>query len=270
VVLDAASLSDGEMLSITREMSYSETSFVLGNGSGGFNVRIFTPEGEIPFAGHPTLGTAFVILKEVLQKPRREIVLNLKGGRVPVRVEGGSKGGSGEEFFWMTHPEGNFGETLSKEQAALALNVESGDLMPNAPVIDVSTGFPYFVVPLRNLEALARAAVNTGLCAGLTAETRAKAFLLFCPEALSEKNDLTMRVFCHYYGIPEDPATGSAAGCLGEYLLKYDLFRGEGIDIRAEQGHQVKRPSLLRIRGRRGERVSVGGRIFKVASGSLL
>jgi len=132
---------------------------------------------------------------------------------------------------------------------------------------------PFFIVPLKSLEALKRSRVNPEKLYALIAETEAKAFLLFCPETLSAENDLQVRVFADALGVPEDPATGSANGCLAGYLVQHRYFGAARVSVRVEQGYEVGRPSLLRLSAEEkvGEvSVFVGGRVISVVRGELV
>ena len=140
------------------------------------------------------------------------------------------------------------------------------------PVQEVSTGLPFVMVPLQNLAALKRARVDRDRCLALLAEAQAKALLVFSPEPYRRRNDLSVRVFADYYGVPEDPATGSANGCLAAYLARHRYFGSDRIDASAEQGHEIGRPSLLYLRASNeadGISVSVGGGVKMIAHGSL-
>lgn len=272
VVRRAASLPDQEMQKIARETNFSETTFILKDeeSRGGFDVRIFTPQKEMPFAGHPTLGTAYIIQQEILQQPVRDVILNLKVGPIPVTF---TYGGADPDVLWMKQIAPRFGATLETGRAAPVLGLEPGDLDPRFPVQSVSTGVPFFIVPLKTREALKRSRVDQEKLYDLIKDTEAKAFLLFCPETLSSENDLQARVFAHALGVPEDPATGSANGCLAGYLVKHRYFGAPRVSVRVEQGYEIGRPSLLRLNAeeRAGEvSVFVGGRVIPVARGELV
>ncbi len=132
---------------------------------------------------------------------------------------------------------------------------------------------PVFVVPLKNLDAAKRAKIKRDEYFELIEEMQAKAVLVYCPETYDSKNDLNVRVFVDYYGIPEDPATGSANGCLAGYLVKHGYFGDDRIDIRVEQGYEIARPSLLYLKAGQNQEqidVSVGGKVVMVAKGQLL
>ncbi len=272
VVGNAGSLTTEQMQEITREMGFSETSFILTDEErdGGYDVRIFTPRGEVPFAGHPTLGTAFVIQREILGGPVSELAINLKIGKILVDIEyeGGSPG-----VLWMSQPRPDFGPAHDAGKLAPVLNIAQEEVDGRYPVEEVSTGFPYVIVPVCSLEALEGVSVDLPRYYAYIENTNAKAILVFCPDARSNDNDLSMRVFGDYYGVPEDPATGSAAGCLGAYLSKHRSLGGDVVDVRVEQGYELRRPSLLLVKAdfRGGEiGVRVGGSVFMVAQGELV
>jgi trans-2,3-dihydro-3-hydroxyanthranilate isomerase len=272
VVRQAESLSGADMQKIAREMNFSETTFILKDeeSRGGFDVRIFTPQSEVPFAGHPTLGTAFVIQQEILRQAVGEIVLNLKVGPIPVTF---SYRGREPDVLWMKQVPPRFGEMITPEQAAQVLGLKPADIDHRFPVQSVSTGLPFFIAPLKTMEALRRSRVEPRKLYALVNRTEAKAFLLFCPETLSPQNHLQVRVFADALGVPEDPATGSANGCLAGYLFKHGYFGGGQINIRVEQGYEVGRPSLLLLKAGEeggGVSVSVGGRVIPVARGELV
>jgi trans-2,3-dihydro-3-hydroxyanthranilate isomerase len=272
VIRNAGSLTGDEMQLIAREMNYSETTFILSDDivDGGFNVRIFTPAEEVPFAGHPTLGTAFVIQREILKKPAEKIILNLKAGQIPVTF---NSNGNGKDTLWMKQKPPVFGQTLEAGPVAQVLNLEEIEIDSRFPIQDVSTGLPFFIVPLKSLDALKKARINRDKYFQLIEDTHAKAIFIFCPETYNRGNDLAARAFVDCYGIPEDPATGSANGCLAGYLVKYKYLGTDPIDIRVEQGYEVDRPSLLFLRAqdKDGEiEVSVGGKVMPVAKGELL
>lgn len=272
VFTDSAQLSEAEMQKIAKEMNYSETTFVLSDRErkGGFDVRIFTPEEELPFAGHPTLGTAFVIQQKIRKKPVEKIVLNLKIGQIPVAFS--YKEGE-PDVLWMKQKAPVFGAEVDKMQVARSLNLEEDAIDANFPVQEVSTGLPFLIVPLKSLAHLKRAKVDFSKFMQTVKDVEAKAPLVFCPETRESVNDLSVRVFVDYYGIPEDPATGSANGCLAGYLAKHRYFGQDWIDVHVEQGHEIGRPSLLYLKAEAKEGkidVFVGGRTIMVARGMLV
>ncbi len=266
VVRGAAGLSDEVLQKIALEMNYSETTFILSEEErdGGYDVRIFTPDGEVPFAGHPTLGTAYVIRHEMLAEPVGRLVLNLKAGKIPVDYG---------EILRMRQLPPTFGQKLDPARLARVLGLEVKDLDDRHPVQEVSTGLPAIIVPLKGLGALKRCRVDRESYFELIRHTEAKNVYAFCPEAHEEGNDLAARMFAEGHGVPEDAATGSAAGCLAGYLVEHRYFGDRPIDIRAEQGYEIQRPSLLYLQAERtdsGIDVSVGGKVQMVARGELI
>ncbi len=271
VVRDAAGLSDSEMQNITKEMNYSETTFILSDDQrkGGYDVRIFTPAQEVPFAGHPTLGTAYVIQQEIIKEPVEKIILNLKVGQIPVTF---NYTGKEKNVLRMKQIEPIFGQIIEPEQISQVLGINTSDIDERFPVQEVSTGMFFIIVPLKTLDVVKRAKVARDKYFKLIENRQAKAILVFCPETYSPENDLNVRVFVDYYGIPEDPATGSGNGCLAGYLVKNRYFGKDQIDIRAEQGYEIGRPSLIYLRAENKEGqidISVGGKVVMVARGQL-
>ena len=196
---DAAGLSDEEMQSLAREIHFSETTFILSKqpNDRGWPVRIFTPAREVPFAGHPTLGTAFVVWDRFLGRKSDEVRLDLKVGVVPVAVEE-----SGERFV-MTQVPPVFGSMIEPDAAARVLGLERADIDDRSPVQEVSTGLPFVIVPVKTLAAMQGIKVNLAEYYRLTDRLEAKAFLAFAPETIDPQCRLHVRVFCDYYDVPE-------------------------------------------------------------------
>ncbi len=265
VVRGGAGLPDETLQRIALEINYSETTFVLSEEQtgGGYDVRIFTPGDEIPFAGHPTLGTAYVIQYEILAGQVESITLKLKAGEIPVTFG---------EVLWMRQLPPTFGATLDSALIARTLNLEMADLDDRSPVQEVSTGLPAIVVPLRDLDALRRCKVDWERYTEVAGP--GKNLYVFCPESHDDgPGDLSARMFANDPGVPEDPATGSAAGCLAAYLLELGYLGTDSVDVRVEQGYEIGRPSLLYLQAARdGDQttVHVGGKVQMVARGELV
>lgn len=272
VLRDTKSLTDIEMQKIAREMNFSETTFILSEEprEGGYDVRIFTPKAELPFAGHPTLGTAFVIQQEIITNSVDKVILNLKVGQIPVEL---NYTDNRVDYLWMRQIAPTFGPTHEKEQFAEMLGLASDDISDQFPIQEVSTGVFCFIAPLKSLDAVKKARVSTEKFFKFIEQTQSKAVLVFSPETYDQGNDLNVRFFADYLGVPEDPATGSANGCLAAYLVKHKYFGKEEIDIRVEQGYEIERPSLLLLRAKNdsGEiEVNVGGKVILVADGEFV
>jgi trans-2,3-dihydro-3-hydroxyanthranilate isomerase len=267
-----AELSEAQMLLIAREINYSETTFIRSPDprDGGYDVRIFTPKKELPFAGHPTLGTAFVLQQEIIREKVDRVILNLAVGQIPVTFNYHNESA---DILWMRQNPPSFGQVLSAASLANVLNLEPDEIDANFPIQEVSTGVPFIIVPLKTLASLKKAQVNLDKYFELVDTMEAKEILIFCPETYSDLNDLSVRVFAHSLGIPEDPATGSANGCLAGYLVEYAYY-GEGkIDVRVEQGYEIERPSLLLLQAAQNEgkiAVLVGGKVVMVAKGEFV
>ncbi|MFX1314578.1 MAG: PhzF family phenazine biosynthesis protein [Promethearchaeota archaeon] len=261
-------LTDSQMQRIAKEMNYSETTFITSFEN--YEVRIFTPETELPFAGHPTLGTAYVIQQEFIKGKVKTIPLQLKIGQIPVLFK--YKGDFVTEV-WMEQKEPTFHGFFAPDLIAKILNLKEDDIDKRFKIQEVSTGVPTIIVPLKSLNALKRAKINKDLYYDLIEKTKAKTILIFCPETYEKNNDLNVRFFADFYGVPEDPATGSANGCLAAYLVRHEYFIKKYINIKVEQGYEIGRPSLLLLRAEEKEGkffVSVGGKVIIVAKGELI
>lgn len=267
VVRYASDLETDEMQSIAREMHFAETTFILSDEprDGGYDVRIFTPETEVPFAGHPTLGTAFVVQREIVRAPITSLTLNLGVGPIPVTFEA--------DRLWMKQIAPAFGKICEPAAVAPVLNLAANDFDTRFPIQEVSTGLQFLMVPLKNLDAVRRAHINIDALKNLVARLDAKMIFLFSRETYHVENQINARMFGDLYGVPEDPATGSANGCLAGYLVKYRYFDSPSVEVRVEQGYEIKRQSLLLLRGAERDgsiEVSVGGKVFLAARGELV
>jgi len=260
VVFGAGALTGDEMQALARETNLSETSFVLGAAprGGGFAVRIFTPMNELPYAGHPTLGTASA-LRARLAPPADDVLLQLGIGAVRVRFEDGG-------LAWLESPAAHFEPWDDRAAVAAALGVPLAALDPALPVLVQTRGPRQLFAPLRDRAAVESARVDAAAYERLCAAGAPGSLYVFARGARAPENHFTVRLFAPAYGVPEDPATGSAAGFLGAYLVR----QGErALDVRLEQGHAIRRPSLLRVRAR-GAAIEVGGRALRVARGEWL
>ncbi|HBB33338.1 MAG TPA: phenazine biosynthesis protein [Cyanobacteria bacterium UBA8803] len=272
VFIDAIALSDGQMQRIAKEINYSETTFITSTElkNGGYDVRIFTPNKELPFAGHPTLGTAYIIQKELLKQPLKTVALNLQVGQIPVIMK---PSGDGSEVLWMRQNPPSFDQILDAADLAPVLNIDVDAIDPRWPIQEVSTGIPFIIVPLKDQATLKQSKINRDRYFELIEKTQAKEILIFCRETYAPENDLSVRVFAESLGIPEDPATGSANGCLAGYLVKYAYLGNQPVDVRVEQGYEIGRPSLLLLQATKEQdtiEVSVGGKVLMVAKGEFI
>ena len=260
VVPDPGELDDAEMQAIAKEIGFSETTFVTEAAGDRYAMRIFTPGQELPFAGHPTLGTAFVLVSEGrVSTPATQVIA---AGEIPVEVDVEAK------TAWMTQLPAEFWPIFpDRDLIASAIGLTTADLDPGRPVQTVSTGLPTTIVPVRDLDTLRRATRNERLVGEAVAASGGQDFYLFAPTA----QGVTARMFDSEFGIGEDSATGSAAGPLGAYLAEYgDLDSTRRLSIR--QGEQVGRPSELHVEARREDgawRARVGGGVHIVGRGAF-
>lgn len=268
-VLDEGTMTADEMQRVAAEFGFSETTFLLSAEpvDEGYPVRIFTPKAEIPFAGHPTLGTAAVLVRRVIGKPVNRVTLKLGVGPITVECPADSDGP-----FWMRQKPPEFEDGMPVEAIASVLDLGAGDIDRRWPVSQVTTGLPFTVVPVASLDALRRARVD-GACYDRWVDTVwGKGILVFSIGGYAANQTVAARVFVPYLGVPEDPATGSANGCLAAYLLRHRVLGADSIDLCVGQGYEVGRPSEIFLRALRtgGKyRLDVGGRVLDVASGTL-
>jgi trans-2,3-dihydro-3-hydroxyanthranilate isomerase len=265
------SLSDETMLNIAKEMNYSETTFIESYDTDNhvYQVRIFTKAHEVPFAGHPTLGTAYVIQQTIEKQKIESLTLDLKAGMIPVKF---TYQNNEPDVLWMKQLNPSFGDKYSREMFAEFLGLDIEDIDPSFPVQEVSTGLPFFIVPLKTRKALEKSKLKVESYLEFVKNSDTKAVLVFCPEPRTDDHHLACRMYAPSYGIEEDPATGSANGCLAGYLAKYRYFGSHRVDVRVEQGYEMGRPSLLYLKSNDlGDSIEiyVGGKCVKIARGVL-
>jgi|WetSurSiteA1Bulk_404760.scaffolds.fasta_scaffold00430_8 trans-2,3-dihydro-3-hydroxyanthranilate isomerase len=261
---DFGQISALEMQKIAREINFSETTFISSRDktNGGYNVRIFTPEAEIEFAGHPVLGTALIINRYFESGNAKEIKLNLKAGQIPVSFSG--------DILWMRHNQPQFGRSLEMEMVAGLLGLDTAAIDERFPIQEVSTGLPFTIVPLKTMEDLQKVRIDPYKYQLFIKLVWAKGLLVFSPEGHEKHHDLSSRVFVDYLGVPEDPATGSATGCLAAYLVKHGTFGTGPLKMTIGQGYEMGRPSELMFKaGQNLEEyeILVGGKVIEIAKG---
>lgn len=268
VVIQDKPLTDTLMQNIASEFHFSETTFVNPekNKDGSWNVRIFTPKNEVPFAGHPTLGTSWVIRNEIDKSPRKDLTLCVKAGLIPVAFDDESSA------LWMKQLEPVFGTVHEGAPIADFLSINTDDIDSRFPVQEVSTGINFLLVPLKNLTAVQKASLNFQHYLNYFAGSEPLPVFLFCPETYEKDNSINCRMFDDFSGIPEDPATGSANGCLAAYIVKNKYFGSHKTDITVEQGYEIDRKSILHLKANLENglyNIEVGGSVIKTAEGEL-
>lgn len=272
VVKYSGKLSDKEMQHIAKELYFSETSFVLSDiqPNGGYDVRIFTPREEVPYSGHATIGTACVINRHFSNGPQKQVILNLKAGSIPVEIESRD---DKEEVLWMEQIQPKFNRIYEPVLLSKILGIEPEDIDTSYPIQEITTGLPFLIVPLKPSANIKDIEFNKERYYWLVKKIEAKCILIFTTKTYKLENQVNVRVFADYYGIPEDPASGSGSGCLGAYMSKYKVLGDQNVNIRVEQGYEIGRQALLFVKvTSKGDsmKISVGGRVITVAKGQLL
>jgi trans-2,3-dihydro-3-hydroxyanthranilate isomerase len=268
VVILEKSIPKQKMQKIANEFHFSETTFVLLPESHNprFRVRIFTPQNEVPFAGHPTLGTAFIIRNEIVKGAGHEIVLDLDVGRIPVSF-------TDDGLLWMKQVEPVFGTVHNPAKIVPIINLCVDEIDENFPIQNVSTGIEFMLIPLKKLQSIKTASTNLNNYNEYFKGGKPKPLFLFCPQTYEKANQLNCRMFADIFGIPEDPATGSANGCLAAYLVKHRYFNSDSVNIKVEQGYEIGRKSILWLQSsmKNGKiDINVGGKVIKIAKGKLI
>jgi trans-2,3-dihydro-3-hydroxyanthranilate isomerase len=283
VFSDARGLTDAEMQSIAKEMNLSETTFILPRDPAiekekGIRVRIFTVQEELPFAGHPTLGTAFALRAQSgPEKPAADkVVLELNAGKVPVHFEERT----GEPAFGeMTQLDPTFGIQHDREAVARATGLRAQDFDDSLPIETVSTGVAFTVAPLKSLAAMRNfSQIDLNRASEYLAKSAGKFFYFVTRETVDREARLHARML-FYNG--EDPATGSAAGCTAAWMVAHGVAQPDQ-RVLIEQGVEMKRPSRIFVRasfagntngGKRSDNrvvnVRVGGHSVEIMRGEV-
>jgi len=278
---DGRGLNDGEMQALAREMNLSETTFILPRDAAteardGKKVRIFTVEQELPFAGHPTLGTAlYLYASEPNQRKPAQITLDLKVGKVPVHFTANSQNAGrdrvdGQVFGEMRQRDPEFGSPLSREEVARVIGIAVDEISSEWPIQPVSTGLTFTIVPFRNRQTLSNLKFSYAQAEEFLKNTGANFFYFLCPERREGGLEARARMF--FYG-GEDPATGSAAGCAASWMVQHGVAKSDE-QVLIRQGIECRRPSEMYVRAtREGERVTdvrVGGYAVEILRGTVV
>jgi len=281
VFTDARGLNDEEMQALAREMNLSETTFILPRDAAteareGKKVRIFTVEEELPFAGHPTLGTAvYLYAAKADSNGSAEITLDLKAGKIPVRFTPDSENAGrnrvdGQVFGEMCQRDPEFRPALSREDVARVIGIAVDEICSEWPIQPVSTGLTFTIVPFRNRQTLSDLKFSYAQAADFLKNTGANFFYFLCPERRECRLEARARMF--FYG-GEDPATGSAAGCGASWMVRHGVAKTDE-QVLIRQGIECRRPSEMYVRAtREGERVTdvrVGGYAVEILRGTVV
>lgn len=264
VFTDARGLTDDEMQKLAKETNLSETTFIFPRekeveAKSGVKVRIFTVVEELPFAGHPTLGTANVLRAN----GQKQVDLDLRVGKIPVVFEDGADG-----FGEMTQRDSEFGAKHRREDIAPIGGLRAEDLREDLPIQTVSTGMAFMIVPVKTPELMQKLEYNVAAGRAYLEKSDAKFIFWVCPNAGQSPRLNARMIF--YNG--EDPATGSAAGCATAWMRMYDVI-ADNERVLISQGVEMKRPSEIYVRAeKRGDKVTnvrVGGHVVIVGEGSF-
>jgi len=276
VFLDAGKIDENAMLKIAKEINFAESTFILGGDENkGFDVKIFTPESEIPFAGHPTVGTAFVIRNLVLKKEIEQLYLNLKVGQVIADFEL-SKDGKPLTFVTQIQPKIN--DLFDRKEVAELLNLKDEELDDQLPICEISTGLPFMIVPVKSLGSIKKIKTNASDFMAFMKKRRlyktnnpsgqTTSVFCFTQETYDSQNDFNSRMLCvEDEVLKEDAATGSANGCFLAYYLKYINPKA---NLSMEQGFEMGRNSILKLKGSLIDNhfeIKVGGSTQLIAKG---
>lgn len=247
VIPDAEGIPENKLQAVAREFNFSETTFVYPpvNPKNDFKVRIFTPGNEMPTAGHPTIGTAYTMLnlERVKTKKRGLLIFEQKVGEIPVTYS------ESEDTFvslTMSQPLPVFGPVLeNNELIAKILSLKPERISDKSPVQSVSCGNNFLFIPLKSIEDIRQIKVRPDKLEEYSTELDSTELYVFSGETINPAHHIHGRMFAPMFGITEDPATGSASGPLGCYLVKHGLSDGSGIIC--EQGFEMGRPSIVNV-----------------------
>ncbi len=265
---DGQGLTTEKMQRIANEINYSETTFLFDSNdpSADFDMRIFSVRLELPFAGHPTLGTAYAIMNilDLARKEKDRLHLKTKVGIIPLEKE--------NDLIWMTqNPPKFFAQYSDKNEIADLISLSAKDIADDLPIEEVSTGNNMLIIPIKDLNAIQHADGNVNSLKKFHAKAHAVGPYLFSRETINPDAHVHTRFFASHIGIIEDAATGSAAGPLLGYLLKHKVF-GATCDIVNEQGIEMGRPSKILMKGQVKKNkytIKIGGACAYVGKGEF-
>jgi trans-2,3-dihydro-3-hydroxyanthranilate isomerase len=271
-------VSDENMLSIARELNFPEITFIKKNDNDTcFDVRIFTPEYEVPFAGHPSLGTAFIISKHLLPNPKERVILNLKHSKINIDVT--SVNDIDNSHFIMEQATPEFIGSYKHQDIANGLGIELNALDNNKTIKEISTGLPYIIIPVVSLEDINQIKLDSKKVIDFLIDNRkhktnsitglTTSLFFVTKETVEKSNNFNARMFCIENGnLIEDAATGSANGCFLAYLLKTG---SNTILATVEQGFQMNRKSYINLIGalkNENYSIKIGGQVVEISKGT--
>jgi trans-2,3-dihydro-3-hydroxyanthranilate isomerase len=270
-------LSDAEMQAMAHEINFAESTFIKSiENDFRCGVRIFTPEHEVPFAGHPSVGTSYILSKFLFKSVKNALVLALKIGDIPMTIL--EPNDLDQSVIFMRQTQTEFREFFIIEEISAELNIPIDDLDPSVPSQEITTGLPYIIIPLKNLAAMERLNLEFNAFKNFL-EKRQKyrtnsptghstSLFFFTKETYSADNQYNTRMLLIENGaVSEDAATGSANGCFLAYLLEHQNARFKAT---VEQGFQMHRPSFIHLDGAYTEgsyNLGVGGKTQLIAEG---
>jgi trans-2,3-dihydro-3-hydroxyanthranilate isomerase len=261
VFLDSDDLSTEQMQQIAREINFAESTFIteLHPHNNSATIRIFTPEKEMQFAGHPIIGTSWVLMNKVIESNPRNLKLTVPIGQIPIQQTG--------DLVWLKAAQPQFFETLPKDNFSTFSNLKENDFDAKLPIQEVTTGSAFVIVPLQNLKALEDLKLDkdkTNEWLAVHCKTKHRALYFYC----FEQGKLYSRMLCiENNQLLEDAATGSASTCLQAYLLKY---HSQEIKITNHQGDFINRPSRIYFDGELSVDIfdiKIGGKTQYIAQG---
>lgn len=275
---EAEGLSPEEMQAIAQEMNLSETTFVLPatDLKAQFRLRIFTPSAELPLAGHPVVGTCFILAERgviTLEEGSNRIHQECGAGVLPVDIV--VQDGKVDQVVMTQSPPRFFDEYTDRKLLADSVGLAEDQLLPDGlPAQVVSTAVPQLMVPARSLRQMDKIELDLVAMRKVLAATRSDSFMIFTRECVHEESTVHARMFAPTIGVAEDPATGSASGALGAYLVRRGLVKAEPTaHIVVEQGYEMGRPSSIHVEVDADDsgpvEVRVGGKAVEVAEGVL-
>lgn len=277
IFTDARGLDDGEMQAVAREMNLSETTFILPRepeieAERGKRMRIFTVQEELPFAGHPTLGTGLYLYHAASSAPD-QISLDLNVGKIDIRFRADSSDKSdhvaGNVFGEMRQRDPEFGMTFSREEVAQVIGIPADEIAAEWPIQSVSTGLTFTIVPFRNQQTLTNLKFAYAPAEEYLKTSGANFLYFLCPKRRENRLEAQARLF--FYG-GEDPATGSAAGCAASWMVEHGVANSDE-QVLIRQGVEMRRQSEIYVRATRDRQrvtnVRVGGYAVEVLRGSV-